>query len=74
MNELFALVLIVSTGATDWAEMPMKTNISFLECDTAQHEIWAQDWPIVAIDEHGAIPAVDAHCVSMDVLPEYIGN
>lgn len=68
METLFALVLIVSTGATDWVESPMKTNMPFADCDAAQHEIWAQDWPIVAIDEHGAIPAVDAYCVTMDAI------
>lgn len=72
METLFALVLVVSTGATDWAELPMKKNMTFDECDAAQHEIWAQDWPIVAVDEHGMIPAVDAYCVSMEALPLFI--
>lgn len=68
MNTLFALMVIVSTGATDWTESTMKTNMTFADCDAAQQEIWAQDWPIVATDEHGGIPAVDAFCLEMQFL------
>lgn len=67
---LFAFIVIFNQSPEVWQEVAYKENITFEQCDKAQHAIWSHGWPIVGYDQSGALHEVDAYCIEMKRLSE----